>query len=159
MKIEQITAGLLLKEFITEYSDHPFGEQGLVLTKQLLDLAFPGQPLKSIINSPELIEMMSEEESQFNFKKNPFFQAFLNFLIENSPSSIQKLSADQLKKELAGLLDRKRPLPSFEIERIMYDLSGNPETASHAKKALEKALIETTASLLSYLMQKLFLTS
>jgi hypothetical protein len=134
-----------------EYTDHPFGEQGLVLTKQLLDLAFPGQPLKSIINSSELIEMMNEEESHFNFKKNPFFQAFLNFLIENSPSSIQKMRADQLKKELARLLNRKRPLPSFEIERIMYDLSGNPETASHAKKALEKALIETTASLLSYL--------
>ena len=60
VKIEHITAGLLLKEFITEYSDHPFGEQGLVLTKQLLDLAFPGQPLKSIINSTELIEMMNE---------------------------------------------------------------------------------------------------
>jgi hypothetical protein len=34
----------------------------------------------------------------------------------------------------------------------MYDLSGNPETASHAKKSLENALIKTTSALLYFLL-------
>ena len=150
--IKQTTSGLLLKEFIAGYTDHPFGEQGLVISKQLLDMAFPGVALKEIIKSDELIEMLLEEEAQYEFKKNPFFHAFVSFIGEKTPATIKNMSGNQLKEELAGLVSRKRPLPTFEIDRKVYDLSGNPETASHAKKSLENALIETMSSLFSYLL-------
>ncbi len=148
---KQVTAGLLLKEFISGYVDTPFGEQGLVITKQLLDLAFPNKTLDTIFQSGELIQMLTEEEAHFNFRKNPFFNAFLSFLIELTPEKIKPLSGSQLKKELTGLISRNRPLPSMEIDRV-YDLSGNPETATYAQKSLENALIKTTSSLLSYLL-------
>jgi len=152
--VKKITAVLLLKEFISGYNNDPFGEQGLVITKQLLDLGFSKQPLESILgpNSKEIIKLLVEEEALFDFRKNPFFHAFLTFLMGETPESIKSLSGDQLKKELAGLVKRKRPLPSLEIDRVMYDLSGNPETASHAKKSLENGLIKTTSALLSFLL-------
>lgn len=115
-------------------------------------MAFPGIELKEIIKSEELIEMLMEEEAQYNFKKNPFFHAFVSFIGEKTPETIKNMSGNQLKKELAGLVSRTRPLPTFEIDRKIYDLSGNPETASYAKKSLENALIETTSSLFSYLL-------
>ncbi|MHA2237805.1 MAG: hypothetical protein ACXAB2_05500, partial [Candidatus Hodarchaeales archaeon] len=124
----------------------------MVISKQLIDLAFPGVELKEIIKSDELIEMLLEEEAQYNFKRNPFFHAFVSFIGEKTPETIKSMSGNQLKKELAGLVSRRRPLPTFEIDRKVYDLSGNPETASHAKKSLENALIETTSSLFSYLL-------
>jgi gas vesicle protein len=148
---KQVTAGLLLKEFISGYVDNPFGEQGLVITKQLLDLAFPKKKLNVILQSSELIQMLTEEEAHFNFRKNPFFNAFLSFLIELTPKTIKPMKGDQLKKELTKLISRNRPLPSLEIDRV-YDLSGNPETATYARKSLENALIKTTSSLLSYLL-------
>jgi len=152
--VKKITAFLLLKEFISGYNNDPLGEQGLVITKQLLDLGFSKQPLESILGpgSEELIKILVEEETLFDFRKNPFFHAFLTFLTGETPESIKSLSGDQLKKELAGLVSRKRPLPTLEIDRVMYDLSGNPETASHAKKSLENALIKTTSALLSFLL-------
>ena len=152
--VKKITAVMLLKEFISGYNNDPVGEQGLVITKQLLDLGFPKQPLESILgsNSEELIKLLVEEEGLFEFRKNPFFHAFITFLMGETPKSIKSLSGDQLKKELAGLVSRKRPLPSLEIDRVMYDLSGNPETASHAKKSLENALIKTTSAILSFLL-------
>ena len=148
---KQVTAGLLLKEFISGYLDNPFGEQGLVITKQLLDLAFPNKKLNTILQSGELIQMLTEEEAHFNFRKNPFFNAFLSFLIELTPKTIKPIKGDQLKKELTKLISRNRPLPSLEIDRV-YDLSGNPETATYAQKNLENALIKTTSSLLSYIL-------
>ncbi|MHA1542686.1 MAG: hypothetical protein ACTSQH_06895, partial [Candidatus Hodarchaeales archaeon] len=130
--VKKVTAILLLKEFISGYNNDPFGEQGLVITKQLLDLGFSRQPLESILgtNSQDIIKLLVEEEALFDFRKNPFFHAFLTFLMGETPESIKSLSGDQLKKELAGLVSKKRPLPSLEIDRVMYDLSGNPETAS-----------------------------
>lgn len=147
----QVTAGLLLKEFISGYVDNAFGEQGLVIAKQLLDLAFPNKNLDTIFDSGELIQMLVEEEAHFNFRKNPFFNAFLSFLIELTPKKIKPMSGNQLKKELVGLISRNRPLPTLEIDRV-YDLSGNPETATYAQKSLENALIKTTSSLLSFLL-------
>ncbi|MCK5342422.1 MAG: hypothetical protein KAR20_03410, partial [Candidatus Heimdallarchaeota archaeon] len=148
---KQVTAGLLLKEFISGYVDNAFGEQGLVIAKQLLDLAFPNKNLDTILESGELIQMLVEEEAHFNFRKNPFFNAFLSFLIELTPKKIKPMSGNQLKKELVGLISRNRPLPTLEIDRV-YDLSGNPETATYAQKSLENALIKTTSSLLSFLL-------
>jgi hypothetical protein len=152
--VKKITAVMLLKEFIAGYNNDPFGEQGLIITKQLLDLGFSQKPLESILgpNSEELIKLLVEEEALFNFRKNPFFQAFLTFLTGETPESIKSLSGDQLKKELARLVSKKRPLPTLEIDRVMYDLSGNPETAFHAKKSLENVLIKTTSALLSFLL-------
>ncbi len=148
---KQVTAGLILKEFISGYVNNPFGEQGLVIAKQLLDLAFPKKNLNTIIRSEELLQMLVEEEAHFNFRKNPFFNAFLSFLIELNPQTIKRMSGDRLKKELSNLISRNRPLPTLEIDRV-YDLSGNPETATYAQKSLENALIKTTSSLLSYLL-------
>jgi hypothetical protein len=143
---KQVTAGLLLKEFISGYIDNPFGEQGLVITKQLLDLAFPNKNPDTILPSGELIQMLVEEEAHFNFRKNPFFNAFLSFLIELTPKTIKPMSGDRLKKELTNLISRNRPVPTLEIDRV-YGLSGNPETAIYAQKSLENALIKTTSSL------------
>jgi hypothetical protein len=153
-EVKKVTAVLLLKEFISGYNNDPFGEQGLVITKQLLDIGFSKQSLESILgpNSQDIIKILVEEEALFDFRKNPFFHAFLTFLMGETPESIKSLSGDQLKKELAGLVSKKRPVPSLEIDRVMYDLSGNPETASHAKKSLENALIKTTSALLYFLL-------
>lgn len=150
--IESITAGKLLQEFIKGYDDEPFGQQGLVIVKQLLDLAFPSQSIEKIIASRELLELLSDAAAQYNFRKQPFFLAFMSFLLEKTPEKLQKMNGTQLKNELAALFAAERPLPTLEIERAVYDLSGNPESASLARKMLEGALISTTASLLGYLL-------
>ncbi|MFX1285656.1 MAG: hypothetical protein ACFFB5_18595 [Promethearchaeota archaeon] len=150
--IESIIAGKLLQEFIKGYEDDPFGEQGLVITKQLLDLAFPNQPLNEIISSTELFALLTVAAAEYDFRRQPFFLAFTNFLIEKTPQELQKMDGTQLKKELATLLDEDIPLPTLEIDRAAYDLSGNPESASLARDMLERALISTTASLFGYLL-------
>jgi len=43
--IKSITAGKLLQEFLKGYDDDPFGEQGLVIVKQLIDIAIPEKNL------------------------------------------------------------------------------------------------------------------
>ncbi len=150
--IESIIAGKLLQEFIKGYEDDPFGEQGLVIAKQLLDLAFPNQPLNEIVSSKELFELLTVAAAEYDFRRHPFFLAFTNFLIEKTPHELQKMDGTQLKKELATLLDDDTPLPTLEIDRAAYDLSGNPESASLARDMLERALISTTASLFGYLL-------
>ncbi|UCE12712.1 MAG: hypothetical protein JSV04_11020 [Candidatus Heimdallarchaeota archaeon] len=150
--IESITAGKLLQEFIKGYDDEPFGEQGLVIVKQLLDLAFPNQSLENILSSKELLKLLTDAAAQSNFRKQPFFLAFMSFLLEKTPQKLQKMDGTQLKNELVALFAAERPIPTLEIERAVYDLSGNPESASLARKMLEGALISTTASLLGYLL-------
>lgn len=152
--IKSITAGKLLQEFLKGYDDDPFGEQGLVIVKQLLDIAFPGKDLEQIIGSEELRNLLSNAAAQYNFRKQPLFLAFSNFLLEKSPEEIKKISGNQLKKELISLIDNDtdRPLPTLELERASYDLSGNPESAAFVRDSLEVALISTTASLFEYLL-------
>jgi len=74
--IESLTAGKLLQEFIRGYDDDPFGEQGLVIVKQLLDLAFPNQSLSEIISSEELLELLKVAGAEYYFRKKPLFMAF-----------------------------------------------------------------------------------
>ncbi|MFX0016520.1 MAG: hypothetical protein ACFFB2_16415 [Promethearchaeota archaeon] len=150
--IESITAGKLLQEFIKGYEDDPFGEQGLVIVKQLLDLAFPNQSLAEILSSKELLELLTVAATEYNFRKQPFFLAFTSFLMEKTSRELQKMDGVQLKKELANLLKEDTRLPNLEIDRAAYDLSGNPESASLARNMLERALISTTASLFGYLL-------
>jgi len=150
--IKSVTAGKLLQEFIEGYRDEPFGAQGLVITKQLLDLANPTQPLNEIISDQELVSLLSEADAQFKFRKQPFFLAFTNFLLEKSQDQLSKMSGAQLKKELTSLLEQESSIPSIELQRATYDLSGNPESSYLAKKSLEGALISTTASLFCYLL-------
>lgn len=150
--IESITAGKLLQEFVKGYDDGPFGEQGLVIVKQLLDLAFPNQSLKEIILSDELLKLLNVAAAEYNFRKQPLFVAFTSFLLEKTPQELQKMDGTQLKQELATLLAEKTPLPTLEIDQAAYDLSGNPESASLARNMLERALISTTASLFSYFL-------
>ncbi len=150
--IKSVTAGKILKEFIEGYDAEPFGEQGLVIVKQLLDIAFPEIELEDIVVSEELRVLLHNAATQFEFRKQPFFLAFTSFLLDTNPEAIKKMSGTQLKQELATLLEGDRSLPSFELERSEYDLSGNPETAVLVKNALEGALIRTTTSLFSYLL-------
>lgn len=150
--IESITAGKLLQEFIKGYSDEPFGEQGLVIVKQLLDLAFPNQSLNKVVKSSELLDLLTAAAAEYYFKKQPFFFAFMSFLLEKTPQELQKMDGSQLKEELATLFVEDTPLPTLEIERSAYDLSGNPESASLARDMLEGALISTTASLFGYIL-------
>ena len=82
--IESTTAGKLLQDFIKGYDDDPFGEQGLVIVKQLLDLAFPNLPLKEIISSKELLELLNVAGAEYSFRKQPLFMAFTSFLIEKN---------------------------------------------------------------------------
>lgn len=152
--IESVTAGKLLQEFIKGYDDDPFGEQGLVIVKQLLDLAFPNQSLSEIILSEELLELLKVAGAEYYFRKKPLFMAFTSFLIEKTPQELQKMDSTQLKRELTALLSEDSPLPSLEIDQAAYDLSGNPESASLARNMLERALISTTASLFGYLLIK-----
>jgi hypothetical protein len=153
--IKSITAGKLLQEFLKGYEhDDPFGEQGLVIVKQLLDIAFPGKNLEGIIASKELLDLLSYAAAQYNFRKKPLFLAFSSFILEKSKKELKKMSGDQLKKELITLIadDTDQPLPSFELERSAYDLSGNPESAAVVRDSLERALISTTASLFEYIL-------
>jgi hypothetical protein len=150
--IENITAGKLLQKFISGYDDEPFGEQGLVIVKQLLDLAFPNQSLSEIISSSELLEMLTVAAEQYNFRKKPSYLALMNFILEKTPQELQKMNGTKLKKELTKLLAVEAPLSNLEIDRSAYDLSGNPESASLARNLLEVALISTTASLFEYLL-------
>jgi hypothetical protein len=89
-EVKKVTAVLLLKEFISGYNNDPFGEQGLVITKQLLDIGFSKQSLESILgpNSQDIIKILVEEEALFDFRKNPFFHAFLTFGIEKKTSTV-----------------------------------------------------------------------
>ncbi|MFX1507406.1 MAG: hypothetical protein ACFFDC_15090 [Promethearchaeota archaeon] len=150
--IESITAGKLLQEFIKDYEDDPFGEQGLVIVKQLLDLAFPNRPLNEIITSVELLELLKVAGAEYYFRKQPLFIAFMSFLMEKTPQKLQKMNGVQLKQELASLFSEGTQLPTLEIDQASYDLSGNPESASLARNMLERALISTTASLFGYLL-------
>ncbi|MHA2202145.1 MAG: hypothetical protein ACW991_00515 [Candidatus Hodarchaeales archaeon] len=150
--IESITAGKLLQEFIRGYDDGPFGEQGLVIVKQLLDIAFSNRSLNEIISSEELLELLKVAGAEYYFRKQPLFVAFLSFLTEKTPQELQKMDGTQLKRELATLLAEETPLPTLEIDQAAYDLSGNPESASLARNMLERALISTTASLFGYLL-------
>ncbi|NHJ01597.1 MAG: hypothetical protein EAX86_05610 [Candidatus Heimdallarchaeota archaeon] len=152
VSIKSVTAGKLLKEFIQGYDAEPFGEQGLVIVKQLLDIAFPDKEVNKIIESEELRILLHNAVTQYEFRKRPFFLAFTSFLLDTSPDAIKKMSGSQLKQELATLLEGDRPLPTFGIERAEYDLSGNPESAVLVKNALEGALISTTTSLFTYLL-------
>ncbi len=141
-----------MQEFIKGYEDEPFGEQGLVIVKQLLDLAFPNQSLNEIVSSNELHELLTVAAAQYDFRKQPFFLAFMSFLLEKTPQELQKMDSSRLKKELTTLLTVETPIPTLELERSAYDLSGNPESASLARDMLEGALIGTTASLFGYLL-------
>ncbi|UCG90449.1 MAG: hypothetical protein JSU57_01585, partial [Candidatus Heimdallarchaeota archaeon] len=123
-----------------------------MIVKQLLDLAFPNRPLSEIISSNELLELLTIAAAEYNFRKQPFFLAFTNFLLEKNPRELQKMDGTQLKKELVALFNVDTPLPTLEIDRAAYDLSGNPESASLARNMLERALISTTASLFGYLL-------
>ncbi|MHA2073156.1 MAG: hypothetical protein ACW97X_00895 [Candidatus Hodarchaeales archaeon] len=152
--IISVTAGKLLLEFLKGYDDDPFGEQGLVIVKQLLDFAFPKRTLEEIISSEELRDLMTSAAAQYNFRKKPLFLAFSSFILEKSPSEIKKMNGNQIKSELIALIadDIDRPLPSLQLERSSYDLSGNPESAAVVRNSLEGALINTTASLFVYLL-------
>lgn len=150
--IESITAGKLLQVFIKGYEDDPFGEQGLVIVKQLLDLAFPNRPLNEIVQSTELLELLKVAGAEYYFRKQPLFMAFMSFLMEKTPQKLQKMDGTQLKQELASLFSEETQLPALEIDQASYDLSGNPESASLARNMLERALISTTASLFGYLL-------
>ncbi|MFX0182417.1 MAG: hypothetical protein ACFE95_04965 [Candidatus Hodarchaeota archaeon] len=150
--IKSVTAGKLLREFIEGYHDEPFGVQGLIIAKQLLDLAVPSQSLKEIISDQDLVSLLSEADAQFKFRKQPFFVALTNFLMEKSLDQLSKMSGAQLKKELESLLEQETSISSIELQRAAYDLSGNPESSYLAKKSLEGALISTTASLFCYLL-------
>ncbi|MFX0125798.1 MAG: hypothetical protein ACFFAE_19405, partial [Candidatus Hodarchaeota archaeon] len=150
--IESVTAGKLLQDFIKGYDDDPFGEQGLVIVKQLIDLAFPDQSLNEIISSDELLKLLKVAGAEYYFRKQPLFMAFTGFLMEKTPQELQKMDGTQLKRELSALFAEKTSLPSLEIEQAAYDLSGNPESASLARNMLERALISTTASLFGYLL-------
>ncbi|MFX1538642.1 MAG: hypothetical protein ACFFDI_31025, partial [Promethearchaeota archaeon] len=152
--IESVTAGKLLQEFIRGYTDDPFGEQGLVIVKQLLDIAFPNHPLSEIITSEELLELLKVAGAEYYFRKKPLFMAFTGFLMEKTPHELQKMDSNQLKQELITLLAEDTPMPTLEIDQAAYDLSGNPESASLARNMLERALISTTASLFGYLLIK-----
>ncbi|MHA1215054.1 MAG: hypothetical protein ACTSPG_07135 [Candidatus Hodarchaeales archaeon] len=150
--IESITAGKLLQEFIKDYDDEPFGKQALVITKQLLDLAFPDGSYKEILKSSELEELLEDSLTEYNFRKHPFFEAIMQYLHRNPPEKIKKMKASELKAQLTKLLDVDRPFPSFGLSSTKYELSGNPESASLASKMLEGALISTTSSLFCYLL-------
>ncbi|MHA2306265.1 MAG: hypothetical protein ACXACU_12835, partial [Candidatus Hodarchaeales archaeon] len=152
--IISVTAGKLLLEFLKGYDDDPFGEQGLVIVKQLLDFAFPKRTLEEIISSEDLRDLMTSAAAQYNFRKKPLFLAFSSFILEKSPSEIKKMNGNQIKSELIALIadDIDRPLPSLQLERSSYDLSGNPESAAVVRNSLEGALINTTASLFVYLL-------
>ncbi len=150
--IESVTAGKLLQEFIRGYDEEPFGEQGLVIVTQLLKKAFPNQPLKQILASEELCDLLNTALALYKFRNQPIFLAFMGFIMEKSQEELQEMDGSQLKKEMASLLDTKTSLSPLEIERSAYDLSGNPESASLARTLLEGALISTTASLFSYLL-------
>ncbi len=147
-----MTAGKLLQEFIKGYDDEPFGEQGLVIVTQLLQNAFPNQSLNQILDSEELCDLLSTALALYKFRNQPFFLAFMGFIVEKSQEELWEMNGSQLKKEIASLLDPKTSLSTLEIERSAYDLSGNPESASLARNLLEAALISTTASLFSYLL-------
>ncbi len=154
-KIKSITAGKLLQEFLKGYElDDPLGEQGLVIVKQLIDIAFPGKNLEDIITSKDLRDLLSYAAAQYNFRKQPLFLAFSSFILEKTQKELKRMNGDQLKKELITLIaeDTDRPLPSFELERSAYDLSGNPESAAVVRDSLERALISTTASLFEYIL-------
>ena len=91
---------------------------------------------------------------QFSIKMKGFDKDEVNHFLNQIAEMVEQeiIEREQLKKELAGLVSKRRPLPSLEIDRAMYDLSGNPETAFHAKKSLENALIKTSSALLSFLL-------
>ncbi|MHA1973657.1 MAG: hypothetical protein ACTSW1_11720 [Candidatus Hodarchaeales archaeon] len=150
--IESITAGKLLQEFIKDYDDEPFGKQALVITKQLLDLAFLGGSYEAVIKSSELEELLEDSLTEYNFRKHPFFEAIMQYLHRNPPEKIKKMKASELKTQLTKLLDIDRPFPTFGLSSTKYELTGNPESASLASKMLEGALISTTSSLFCYLL-------
>ena len=97
--IESITAGKLLQEFIQGYYDEPFGESGLIIVKQLFDLAIPHRSLKKLISSDELNGLLTKTGEHFNIRNKPFFLDVINFLHKNSAKKLNGMNAAQLKKE------------------------------------------------------------
>ncbi|WP_455140611.1 hypothetical protein [Candidatus Hodarchaeum mangrovi] len=150
--IESITAGKLLLEFLRNYNDEPFGEQALVITKQLLDIAFPEKSQLDKLDLTELESLLAEAEIESKVRKTPFFNSLIKFVQSNPPSTIRNKQPSLLQKELIQLIESDKEFPSFEISRATYDLSGNPESASFARTQLEGALISTTASLFCFLL-------
>jgi len=150
--IESITAGKLLHEFLRNYNDEPFGEQALVITKQLLDIAFPEKLQFDKLDLTELESLLTEAEVESKVRKTAFFNSLVKFVHSNPPPTIRNKQPSLLQKELVQLMESDKEFPSFEISRATYDLSGNPESASFARTQLEGALISTTASLFCFLL-------
>ncbi len=150
--IRSITAGKLLQEFIKGYNGEPFGSQGLVIAKQLLDLAFPGKSLQDILTSKEITKLLYEADSQFNLQKQPVYHALTNFLKDKSHDQLQRMKESELKDVLVSAHNVDQTLTGLDLERTAFNLSGNPESASLARDSLGGALISTTASLFRYLL-------